>query len=131
MEVAGVIYSHSFLLPNGQRNPCHRYAFFLMIRPPPRSTLFPYTTLFRSQSGNLDSGTTPPTIGWGSYLASYYHFNGTLDEVLVYARALTGGVIPRLRFEKDPVLAYHTEAPTAGRKVEELSGKHHDRTPIG
>src|SRR5687768_17963853 len=25
--------------------------FFLMIRPPPRSTLFPYTTLFRSSSG--------------------------------------------------------------------------------
>src|SRR5207249_12151717 len=24
------------------------YFFFLMIRPPPRSTLFPYTTLFRS-----------------------------------------------------------------------------------
>src|SRR5438128_8584632 len=24
--------------------------FFLMIRPPPRSTLFPYTTLFRSNS---------------------------------------------------------------------------------
>src|SRR2546427_5451369 len=29
--------------------------FFLMIRRPPRSTLFPYTTLFRSQSGK--SGT--------------------------------------------------------------------------
>src|SRR5256884_2873714 len=26
------------------------YFFFLMIRRPPRSTLFPYTTLFRSQS---------------------------------------------------------------------------------
>src|SRR6266498_6159231 len=25
-----------------------RYVFFLMIRRPPRSTLFPYTTLFRS-----------------------------------------------------------------------------------
>src|SRR5436189_4071959 len=25
--------------------------FFLMIRPPPRSTLFPYTTLFRSHAG--------------------------------------------------------------------------------
>src|SRR5690554_7468899 len=24
--------------------------FFLMIRPPPRSTLFPYTTLFRSEA---------------------------------------------------------------------------------
>src|SRR5438874_4992383 len=27
--------------------------FFLMIRPPPRSTLFPYTTLFRSANGRL------------------------------------------------------------------------------
>src|SRR5256885_16889057 len=27
----------------------HRFCFFLMIRRPPRSTLFPYTTLFRSQ----------------------------------------------------------------------------------
>src|SRR2546427_9521947 len=27
------------------------FFFFLMIRRPPRSTLFPYTTLFRSQSG--------------------------------------------------------------------------------
>src|ERR1035437_4672416 len=27
--------------------------FFLMIRRPPRSTLFPYTTLFRSQSGEV------------------------------------------------------------------------------
>src|SRR5205807_8599985 len=26
----------------------HLFFFFLMIRPPPRSTLFPYTTLFRS-----------------------------------------------------------------------------------
>src|ERR1019366_10649322 len=30
----------------------HR-SFFLMIRRPPRSTLFPYTTLFRSKSGIL------------------------------------------------------------------------------
>src|SRR5438270_6347598 len=27
---------------------CYRFFFFLMIRRPPRSTLFPYTTLFRS-----------------------------------------------------------------------------------
>src|SRR2546430_8923939 len=27
--------------------------FFLMIRRPPRSTLFPYTTLFRSRQGDL------------------------------------------------------------------------------
>src|SRR2546430_15112131 len=29
------------------------FFFFLMIRRPPRSTLFPYTTLFRSTSGPL------------------------------------------------------------------------------
>src|SRR5437667_9735021 len=32
------------------------YFFFLMIRRPPRSTLFPYTTLFRSASGHRDQG---------------------------------------------------------------------------
>src|SRR2546429_9326374 len=30
------------------------FFFFLMIRRPPRSTLFPYTTLFRSQNGAVD-----------------------------------------------------------------------------
>src|SRR3712207_6483367 len=38
--------------------------FFLMIRRPPRSTLFPYTTLFRSQirTGQLKPGDQLPTI---------------------------------------------------------------------
>src|SRR3712207_8878946 len=36
--------------------------FFLMIRRPPRSTLFPYTTLFRSPTANTDSSAT--AIGW-------------------------------------------------------------------
>src|SRR5690349_23151681 len=31
--------------------PLFRFLFFLMIRRPPRSTLFPYTTLFRSPAG--------------------------------------------------------------------------------
>src|ERR1039457_7323847 len=30
------------------------FVFFLMIRRPPRSTLFPYTTLFRSGNEDLD-----------------------------------------------------------------------------
>src|SRR5436853_3458161 len=34
------------------------YLFFLMIRPPPRSTLFPYTTLFRSPA--RWSASSPP-----------------------------------------------------------------------
>src|SRR3712207_504880 len=45
----------------------HLFFFFLMIRRPPRSTLFPYTTLFRSQfvvfswdgAANLETGLFP------------------------------------------------------------------------
>src|SRR2546430_12475948 len=39
------------------------FFFFLMIRPPPRSTLFPYTTLFRSlHITGTSFGTTTPTV---------------------------------------------------------------------
>src|SRR5260370_32462135 len=34
----------------------HFFFFFLMIRRPPRSTLFPYTTLFRSQCAAVQAG---------------------------------------------------------------------------
>src|ERR1039457_1923293 len=34
--------------PAGAERPRRHHLFFLMIRRPPRSTLFPYTTLFRS-----------------------------------------------------------------------------------
>src|SRR5256885_17255748 len=34
------------------------FFFFLMIRRPPRSTLFPYTTLFRSKVDSLSSAVT-------------------------------------------------------------------------
>src|SRR5256885_7099032 len=36
--------------------------FFLMIRRPPRSTLFPYTTLFRSSQRPGRDGLLPPVI---------------------------------------------------------------------
>src|SRR5712675_2954038 len=36
--------------------PMSFFFFFLMIRRPPRSTLFPYTTLFRSRRGGSASG---------------------------------------------------------------------------
>src|SRR5437870_9178573 len=36
------------------------FFFFLMIRRPPRSTLFPYTTLFRSRDGSFEEYMTVP-----------------------------------------------------------------------
>src|SRR6185436_20344675 len=55
MLIAGVISYFLFLF----------FFFFLMIRRPPRSTLFPYTTLFRSSPcrcrGAAASPTSPPS----------------------------------------------------------------------
>src|SRR5215211_7991548 len=51
---------------------CIYHFFFLVIRRPPRSTLFPYTTLFRSN--HTAAGTrTPP-----SYTVSFPSRNGAL-----------------------------------------------------
>src|SRR2546426_3073780 len=44
------------------------FFFFLMIRRPPRSTLFPYTTLFRSGAAAGD-----PKQGYYSYDAGAWH----------------------------------------------------------
>src|SRR2546422_2183928 len=43
------------------RSVIYLFFFFLMIRRPPRSTLFPYTTLFRSRGQALSHGCR----GWG------------------------------------------------------------------
>src|SRR3712207_7032844 len=39
------------------------FFFFLMIRRPPRSTLFPYTTLFRSRHADADRVGLPRGLG--------------------------------------------------------------------
>src|SRR3712207_7763811 len=41
------------------------HLIFLMIRRPPRSTLFPYTTLFRSAADNADLGAAARIAGSG------------------------------------------------------------------
>src|SRR2546430_13859268 len=55
---------------------CSSFFFFLMIRRPPRSTLFPYTTLFRSRQ------TLPANL----------FLNGT--------KSRDGSVCPRMNFRK-------------------------------
>ena len=48
---------------------CFFFFFFLMIRRPPRSTLFPYTTLFRSgrHSGSLIAFETGTAVAYGIF----------------------------------------------------------------
>src|SRR5258707_13642125 len=54
--------------------------FFLMIRRPPRSTLFPYTTLFRSKEGSksdrIDARKLAELLRNGSLSAVYHGENG-------------------------------------------------------
>src|SRR2546430_16783280 len=45
------LYSASYVVTYSFIVSFYFFFFFLMIRRPPRSTLFPYTTLFRSPSG--------------------------------------------------------------------------------
>src|SRR6185436_20257456 len=44
-----MLFTFSLLFLIIRRHPFFYFFFFLMIRRPPRSTLFPYTTLFRSR----------------------------------------------------------------------------------
>src|SRR5256885_2597727 len=43
-----------------------------MIRRPPRSTLFPYTTLFRSYSARQRQAIDPAVLGWGCDMESAF-----------------------------------------------------------
>src|SRR5256885_13288165 len=78
--------------------------FFLMIRRPPRSTLFPYTTLFRSIRllSEINGGATamPPVEG------AWMDEKGVIiweNPVLVYSFVRTEGFLknlPRLREDR-------------------------------
>src|SRR5579875_1984114 len=71
------------------------FFFFLMIRRPPRSTLFPYTTLFRSQlawsratgayvyasPAVADVPGLGPTVYMGSYDSRFYAFNAASGAI--------------------------------------------------
>src|SRR3712207_7388838 len=76
--------------------------FFLMIRRPPRSTLFPYTTLFRSAAARsmLDRGEP--------YARLPYFFSDQYDLGLEYAglHAPSDRLVLRGRVEDRPLLGF-------------------------
>src|SRR5688572_31478361 len=59
---------HHFLLSSCSALSFYLFFFFLMIRRPPRSTLFPYTTLFRSVA--------PPSVPGSSESSSTLRVRG-------------------------------------------------------
>src|SRR2546429_9271433 len=65
-----------------------------MIRRPPRSTLFPYTTLFRSLHQPLQLGVDPPGIDLPAELHALQRIDG--DEVSPEPRFLLETLLERL-----------------------------------
>src|SRR3712207_8768153 len=63
----------------------HLFVFFLMIRRPPRSTLFPYTTLFRS----VGLGWAPEEFEWCG--VPYAHRGRRADEAIEVLQLILGG----------------------------------------
>src|SRR2546422_8083371 len=64
--------------------------FFLMIRRPPRSTLFPYPTLFRSRRYERASTlitSNRPVEDWGKLLGDTAAVTALLDRLLHHARS--------------------------------------------
>src|SRR3712207_7154720 len=49
----------------------YMFFFFLMIRRPPRSTLFPYTTLFRSQADIMRGGSDLGALTLGRWYTAH------------------------------------------------------------
>src|SRR5260370_39416035 len=100
--------------------------FFLMIRRPPRSTLFPYTTLFRSQRLGLGIGEFlqgGPDILVGQEI-------GALLVGEIAGRQLFGrtGQVGRVQFDQiddsDQPLAVDREDPLGDRKSTRLNSSH-------
>src|SRR2546430_17663039 len=88
------------------------FFFFLMIRRPPRSTLFPYTTLFRSVvaaapflyllvlsfKSRIDILTVPPTL----------HFDWSRSEEHTSELQSQSNLVCRLLLEKKKTTTNHT-----------------------
>src|SRR5690606_40455060 len=76
--------------------------FFVMIRPPPRSTLFPYTTLFRSINGfcpiTLHAQVSKYALGMTKKLKSLINQVGT--QIVMNARSRQIFFTPCARTQK-------------------------------
>src|SRR2546430_12440555 len=107
---------------------CILYFFFLMIRRPPRSTLFPYTTLFRSHfvqsdaplGGTGELGPVPVHAAVGNAL---FALTGKPVRALPRSEEHTSelqsqsNLVCRLLLEKKKHQTYHRISPLLKRRV--------------
>src|SRR5439155_17578667 len=89
------------------------FFFFLMIRRPPRSTLFPYTTLFRSESvGGEHQGVAHVQFG-------LFHFNGSDFD------GIDAGHLPRADAHGLAAVRQHNGVGRSEEHTSELQSRGH------
>src|ERR1041385_9559175 len=89
------------------------FFFFLMIRRPPRSTLFPYTTLFRSGNRGCDSGGngSPTYKDW--YQRSEEHTSELQSRLHLVCRLL----LEKKKKQDVELYSVHTRLRGGGQRV--------------
>src|ERR1041385_9295378 len=93
------------------------FVFFLMIRRPPRSTLFPYTTLFRSIGCNVWECSAHPKSGKKTKLRRSEEHTSELQSRL--------HLVCRLLLEKKKKPAPEPTPPPHSRSGARDTGRHH------
>src|SRR2546422_8252889 len=67
-----------------------------MIRRPPRSTLFPYTTLFRSIPGYLEAPAKALAYSWKHFIAGHLGRLGTREDIALHQQYMADRKSTRL-----------------------------------
>src|SRR2546429_1316989 len=101
---------HTYTTPTAGISFPRSFFFFLMIRRPPRSTLFPYTTLFRSVPGRRSARTGTP-VWWPAHsrARSEEHTSELQSRLHLVCRLL----LEKKKKESYSFLAVHTAAESA------------------
>src|SRR4051812_49865299 len=111
---------------------CYKYTFFfLMIRRPPRSTLFPYTTLFRSEKRDLMTDQfTPEELALQGRIKCAFDSQGLRSEEHTSELQSHVNIVCRLLLEKKNPVRVHAvpdrDGPEARRRA---LPEHAERAP--
>src|SRR2546429_6440823 len=101
--------------------------FFLMIRRPPRSTLFPYTTLFRSlYHPHTSAGRIPTDLAYRVYVDSLMHLppvTASRSEEHTSELQSRLHLVCRLLLEKKNWQRHCSTCWTAGRRAPKWSNR--------